>query len=590
MCGIIARVSNCKFDNEKTLKGLKELEYRGYDSYGILLSNIESNFDIIEKNKDTLDINILEKLKKFKSHIEIGHTRWATHGNISKTNAHPHFDSKKEVFVVMNGIIENYMELKNELENNTNIRFISETDTELIPQIFAFFFDKSNNDIKEEIIITIKKILLMLKGEFSFILKYKNFLIAYKNVNPIILGSGENEFFISSDSRIVQNNSDKFQILEDGDLCLIEVDFGSSLKYELYNKNFEKQQRAYIDSIKKLDSFEKNTKYYMEKEISDQINIRKILSNSNLENIKFLVESIKKSNKKIYISAAGTSYHASMYFHYELLKLNIDSKIIIASELKNYISIIKDSILIIFSQSGETADLIFPITKIKNNSNMIFTITNSENSSLDRIADISIYLNCGKEFAVASTKSFTFQLAFSLLFSQIYNGRRTEYFENFEIYFNSIIRENMKIIDNIANHFYKSNSFFYIGRDNNYPLALEGALKLKEISYIHAEGFAGGELKHGSLALIEKNFPVIVIGNGPEILSNSIEVKTRGGCVISISSKYNLTYDFHLEVPDNEYFPIMASIIMQIIALKITLIKGFNPDKPRNLAKSVTVK
>jgi len=597
MCGIIGRVSTDKIPI-KTLFGLKELEYRGYDSYGILFYNIDTQKSLLDKDKNELTLEKLNKLKEFESNIEIGHTRWATHGIISKENAHPHCDMNCEFFVVMNGIVENYKEIKNKLENE-NVIFSSQTDSEVIPQLFAKYFDKNNLNINDELLKTIKKVLNELKGEFSFILKYKQYLIIYKNINPIIIGESKNEIFISSDSSLVQNNSNNYKMLEDGEIFFVELNNSKDIIFEHYDKNFNEIERGFNKSLKEEEVITKNTKYFMEKEMLEQKNIKKILTKTNHENLKYLISEIKNNSKykKIFISAAGTSYHASIYLHYTLLENEIMSNIILASELKNYINIIKDSIIIVFSQSGETADLIFPLKELEEN-NEIFTITNTKNSTLDRFAKKSIYLNCGKEIGVASTKAFTSQIFISIWINEILNKNniskineslKITNFQKYEILFEKILEKNIPIIKKICFENKDSSDFFFLGRDKNFPLALEGALKLKEISYIHAEGFAGGELKHGSLALIEKDVPSIIIGDSDEIISNAIEIKTRGGIIIGISEKNNEVFDYFLEVP-NLHKDIFITLMLQYIAFEMTLLKGYNPDKPRNLAKSVTVK
>lgn len=574
MCGIIGRISlntNCM----KTLKGLKELEYRGYDSFGIYLFN--KNKDLLVKDVGEFDFEKNVNVIDFKSNIEIGHTRWATHGGVFQKNAHPHFDNSKKFFVVMNGIVENFSEIKSEM----NYEFNSDTDTEVIPALYSHYY-KDLGDIRKSLIETTKKVIAKLKGEFSFLLKFENLVLGYKNINPIIVGESADEVFISSDSNLVQSNSKEYYILDDNEFFICEFD--ESISLDFYDKNFN-----LITKLNKISKnlnleVEKETKYFMEKEILEQRNLRNFLTDENLDSIKYLVS---KFNQNIILSAAGTSYHACLYLHYSLLELGINSQIILASELNNYVDVLNNNLIIIFSQSGETADLIYPLKELES-SNEIFTITNSPNSTLDRFAKNSVYLNCGKEVAVASTKAFTFSMFMSYVLKSIYLGEEID-LSKFEEIFNFVLEKNEKVLDEICLNFIDSNDFFFIGRDSNYPLAIEAALKLKEISYIHAEGFAGGELKHGSLALIEEGIPVVSIGASQEIISNAIEIKTRGGKIIGVTNLNNKIFDFYLYVP--EFFEdIFTTILLQKLALKMTLLKGFNPDKPRNLAKSVTVK
>ncbi|MCA9495309.1 MAG: glutamine--fructose-6-phosphate transaminase (isomerizing) [Nanoarchaeota archaeon] len=578
MCGIIGRISSDE-SPLKTLNGLKELEYRGYDSYGILLSN-KDKF-ILDKNTGELKIENIDKLKDFKSHIEIGHTRWATHGGVSIENAHPHFDEKKEFYVVMNGIIENYSQMKRLLIEK-GVKFSSQTDTEIIPQLYAYYLNKEK--MKDLLEIT-KLIISKLEGEFSFILKYKNQVLLYKNMNPLIIGTSPNELFFSSDLNLVEKNTKEYYILNDKEIiiCSYKDDIIKTKYFDSKHKEFWPDFHI---SEKIEDSEKKNTRYYMEKEIFEQKNLRNLLTGDNIEALNYLARQSRE--KEIILLGAGTSYHAAMMMHYQLLKKNILTRFILASELKNYLGVLKSKLLVVFSQSGETADLIFPLSYLKKD-NEIFGIVNTKNSTLSRFSNHTLYLNCGKEVAVASTKAFVFQTFVSQLLCRILEYKTVDILRDYEVDFDKVVEKNIKTIEKITKNFKNSKSFFFMGRNEYFPLALEGALKLKEISYIHAEGFAGGELKHGSIALVEENVPIVILGGNKEILSNAIEVKTRGGILIGIDTHREKVYDYFLEVPEN-FKEIFTVILMQLLAFKMTLELGHDPDKPRNLAKSVTVK
>lgn len=573
MCGIIGRIS-LDSSPQKTLLGLKELEYRGYDSYGILVGNV------LDKDVGEIKIAKIEVLNKIKSQIELGHTRWATHGRVVKENAHPHFDQTNKFFVVMNGIVENYNKVKKEL-NDLGYAFNSQTDTEVIPQLFLHYFD---GNLRR----TLKKVLLKLKGDFSFLLKYDNIILGYKNINPIIIGKSENEIFVSSDSNLVQKNSENYYTLDDGEFFISTLD-ENLVTFEMFDKNFNKKNIEFKKSAYSENDDIKETDYFMQKEILEQKDVKKLLTQNNLVAIENLIKICK--TKKVFLVGAGTSYNAANFMHYILLKNNIFSNLILASELSNYINLIEDSLIVVFSQSGETADLIYPLKSLKIN-NQIITITNTPNSTLDRFSENSIYLNCGREVSVASTKAFVFQVYVSFVLDYLINfdleklKSMTLLYENF---FEIFIESSHNIILDICSNFSNSNSVFFIGRNQYFPFAVEGALKLKEISYIHAEGFAGGELKHGSLALIEKNTLSIVLGTDSEVLSNAQEIKTRGGILVGISNQENEIFDYHIKIP--KFFEeIFSTIVVQKLALEMTLQKGYNPDKPRNLAKSVTVK
>jgi glucosamine--fructose-6-phosphate aminotransferase (isomerizing) len=586
MCGIIARVSS-DLNPIKTLIGLKFLEYRGYDSYGVLLFNNSTFKNVLNKNVSELSESDISSLSKVKSNIEIGHTRWATHGRVTKENAHPHFDESMEFYVVMNGIIENYLDVKSNLKSS-GVNFVSETDTEVLPYLFAKYF-KDTGFVERDLLTCSTRVFEDLVGEFSFVVKYKNAILAYKNINPIAVGVSENcdEIYLCSDSGLVQNNSDKFYILNDSEVFTSSISKGGEVSSHFF-KNlvpFEPEFKSCVKSFSE-DSNEFST--YMEKEIYEQKNLRSIITTTNLSSIKYLKNSLKHG-KNIVLTAAGTSYHAAYIMHHELLRAGIMSTIILASELHNYRNVISDSIIVVFTQSGETADLIYPLRELRD-SNEIFTITNTANSTLARFANRVVMLNCGREVSVASTKAFTAQVFVSHLLSYELGGKHIlDDLSSYENDFDDLIKSSSSIIDEICDRFYSHNNFFFIGRNQFHPFALEGALKLKEVSYIHAEGFAGGELKHGTLALITDNVPVVVLGNCDEILSNAIEVKTRGGVLIGIGSKLNSIYDYFIEVPSN-FEEIYGAVVMQLLALKMTEKLNLNPDKPRNLAKSVTVK
>jgi glucosamine--fructose-6-phosphate aminotransferase (isomerizing) len=586
MCGIIARVSNST-NPITTLNGLKFLEYRGYDSYGILLFNNSTFENVLNKNISELSESDILKLSSLSSNIEIGHTRWATHGGVTSANAHPHFDSSKSFYVVMNGIIENYLDVKSDLVNS-GVVFSSETDTEILTHLFSKYFIDTGF-IERDLLTCSTKVFKDLKGEFSFVVKYKNAILAYKNINPIVVGVFEenSEIYLCSDSGLVQNNSDKFYILNDGEVFTSSISKSGEISSHFF-RDLVPFDPEFKSSIKSFDEGENDFSTYMEKEIYEQKNLRNIITSSNLSSIKYLKNALQHG-RNVVLTAAGTSYHAAYVMHYELLRAGIVSLVILASELHNYRKVITDSIIVVFTQSGETADLIYPLRELRD-SNEIFTITNTANSTLARFANRVVMLNCGREVSVASTKAFTAQVFVSHLLSRELVGNHI--LDDLTIYeddFDSLLKSCDSVLDEVCERFYNQNNFFFIGRNQFHPFALEGSLKLKEVSYIHAEGFAGGELKHGTLALITDNVPVVVLGNCDEIISNAIEIKTRGGVLIGISSRENPVFDYFIKVPEN-FEEIFGTVVMQLLSLKMAHKLGLNPDKPRNLAKSVTVK
>jgi glucosamine--fructose-6-phosphate aminotransferase (isomerizing) len=586
MCGIIARVSNST-NPIKTLEGLKFLEYRGYDSYGILLFNNLTGENTLNKNISELsDFDIL-KLSSLLSNIEIGHTRWATHGGVTSSNAHPHFDSSKSFYVVMNGIIENYLDVKSDLINS-GVIFNSETDTEILAHLFSKYFIDTGF-IERDLLTCSTKVFKDLKGEFSFVVKYKNAILAYKNINPIVVGVSEesNDIYLCSDSGLVQNNSDKFYILNDSEVFTSSISKSGEISSHFF-RDLVPFDPGFKSSIKSFEGGENKFSTYMEKEIYEQKNLRNIVTTTNLSSIKYLKNALQHG-RNVVLTAAGTSYYAAYVMHYELLRAGIMSSVILASELHNYRKVINNSIIVVFTQSGETADLIYPLRELLD-SNEIFTITNTANSTLARFANRVVMLNCGREVSVASTKAFTAQVFVSHLLSRELVGNHI--LDDLTIYendFDELIKSCDSVLGEVCERFYKNPDVFFIGRNQFHPFALEGSLKLKEVSYIHAEGFAGGELKHGTLALITDNVPVVVLGNCDEIISNAIEIKTRGGVLIGISSRENPVFDYFIKVPEN-FEEIFGTVVMQLLSLKMAHKLGLNPDKPRNLAKSVTVK
>ena len=582
MCGIIGRVSVSE-DCTRTLESLKLLEYRGYDSFGVLLYNKDRGEYVLERDVGEIDKKRFDSLKNLKSHIEIGHTRWATHGRVSKENAHPHFDFNRDFFVVMNGIVENFSEVKKKLVDK-GYEFSSQTDTEVVVQLFSYYF-VFGEDMEKSLLDALRKVIYDLEGEFSFLIKYRDYVLGYKNVNPLIVGRCEGEVVVSSDLRVVESGCDFYHVLDDCESFLCYND-ENEVNLKFFDKNFKLYEKESMKSNYVHEEDFKDTNYFMEKEIFEQKDINRLYTKENFDNLRYLYGCL--GSRRVVLTGAGTSYHAALYMKYVLLEMGIYSDVVLACELQNYVKCMEGCQVVLFSQSGETADLIQPLRKIKDCE--IFSITNTKNSTLDRMASKSCYLNCGREIGVASTKAFVFQMFVAKILQSFYYDydieRKSEVFRKS---FDSFVSKNRGIVKDLCDLFYGVSSIFYLGRGIYYPIALEGALKLKELSYIHAEGFAGGELKHGSLALIEDNVPVVALGSSSEIISNAMEVKTRGGVVIGISKNYSEVYDYFLEVP--EYFEdVFATILMQVLAFEMAVALGYNPDKPRNLAKSVTVK
>ncbi len=586
MCGIIGRVGSGNDSSKIVLNGLKRLEYRGYDSWGIAVNS--SNISV---TKSVGEIENVESLDLPESCLAIGHTRWATHGKVNKANAHPHFSKSKNIALVHNGIVENYQKLKKFLINE-GFEFSSDTDTEVIPNLIEYHL--RDKELFEAVCAALKE----LEGNYAILLLHKDSdkLIAARRGSPLVLGIGNSQNFVASDIPAFLDHTRKVVYLYDKDV--VEIGFDSFNIYNLESENFVKRT---IDNIEwdaeqaKRGEF----KHFMLKEISEQA----ITVQSAARQNKVLFEKaadMLKSSKNIFMVACGSSYHASLCAKYNFANISkLDPQVVLASELpyfKDFIT--SETAIIAVSQSGETADILDAVKTAKSKGAKILAVTNVMGSSLMREADHTLLLNAGPEIGVLSTKTYTAQLVvLNLLAHTLVNG-----FEEGQkvvkelvryIYYLTSARARERI-QRLSEQLRHAKSMFLIGRGMQYPTALEAALKIKEVSYIHAEGFAGGELKHGTIALIEHGTPCIVFAskeNGKKILSNASELKSRGGYIIGIAEENNDIFDFFIKVIDaGELNSICQIIPIQILSYQLALLRGKNPDKPRNLAKSVTVK
>ena len=585
MCGIIGYKGH-RNSNLIALNALKSLEYRGYDSWGIAnKTNSTINlFKIIGKIGEIKSIDFAE------SNLAIGHTRWATHGSVTKENAHPHLSDDKSIAVVHNGIIENFQELRKFLKEK-GIEFNSETDTEVIPNFIQYFM-QNGDDFQE----AFRQTLLKLEGSFAVVAMQKDcdFLLFGRKDSPLVLGLGDDEIFIASDIPAFLNHTNKVVFIENNEygivnnkpeLFTIDTNIPVKRKETKIDWNVEQAQKG-------------NYPHFMLKEIVEQNHTIKRAIEQNPELIKSITQMMKDA-VGIFFVGCGTSYHACVSASYEfshIAKKHVN--VVIASEFRNYRDFLTDKTLMVaVSQSGETADLLDAVRIAKEKGVKVISIVNVVGSTLTRLSDKSIMMNAGPEICVLSTKSYTSQLAILLMLAYGTAGcleHGKQIIRKAGSYVDEIIDSNLKNLKNLAEQTKDSSDYFLIGRDLAYPSALEGALKIKEVSYIHAEGFAGGELKHGTIALIDKNVPVIVISTNKTrkfILSNAAEIKSRGGYIIGIDELDNELYDYHIKVPDTgSANPILMIIPIQIIAYYLALARNCDPDKPRNLAKSVTVK
>ncbi|MDR1418271.1 MAG: glutamine--fructose-6-phosphate transaminase (isomerizing) [Endomicrobium sp.] len=608
MCGIVGYVGK-KNAVEVVLKGLKKLEYRGYDSAGIAL--VHNNLLHIRRSVGKL-CNLVENIKKtpISSNISIGHTRWATHGRPSENNAHPHTDATNSVVIVHNGIIENYAELKDQLKENLK-DFKSETDTEVLAHLIKKYY-------KDNLFTAVKEALSKIKGSYALGVMCKDdpdTIICAKQDAPLIIGVGEKENFIASDIPALLSYTRNMIFLEDGDIAKITKD-----KIVIYDKNGNEQNRE-IKNIQwdPLLAEKAGYKHFMLKEIFEQPRTiedtlrGRIYPNEgkiHVEEVKLSKEDIKNISN-IYIVACGTSYHAGLVskFLFENFA-NIPTEVDIASEFRYRNPILNEKTLVIaISQSGETADTLAALKLAKGRNCQILAVCNVVGSSISREAKHVFYTHCGIEIGVASTKAFTGQLiALYILALDFASKKESLNKEDIKRYLKELWEIPVKIskflknaqeVNKIAKLFDRKKDFLYLGRHINYPVALEGALKLKEISYIHAEGYAAGEMKHGPIALIDEVMPIVAIVTDSrvysKIVSNIEEAKARGAIIIAIVSLNNKEIstksDYVIYVPQTDEFisPLMSVIPLQLLAYYIAVNLGCDVDQPRNLAKSVTV-
>lgn len=583
MCGIIGYKGN-KNATEIAIEGLKKLEYRGYDSWGIALKNKEIN--LIKKVGKIGDFSNVSKLNKSK--IAIGHTRWATHGKVTEENAHPHISCDKKIAVVHNGIIENFQELKKELEKKH--KFVSGTDTEVIPHLIE-------ENMKLGFEEAVKKTLKRLEGNYAIVAIHQDEekIIAARKGSPLVLGVGKDEFFVASDVPAFLKYTNKVMFLDDGEIAIINH------KIKVFNQDNKEVKKEISQIDWTLEQAQKNGyPHYMLKEIYEQKETLMRAINQKEDEIKRIAEEINKGFGTFFI-ACGTAHHAALtasYIFSQITKKHIN--VVLASEFPNYEHFLTEKTLVIpISQSGETADVLEAVKVAKQKKSKVIAIVNVTGSTLMRLADVFFQTNAGPEIAVASTKAFTSQLALLTMLAYACNGTLEEGEEKLKKtagYVGEMLKKDFEDkIKELAMKIKEKDHIFTIGRSVNYPIALEAALKIKEVSYIHAEGFAGGELKHGTLALIEEGTPCIVfVANDEtkkEIISNAMEIKARGGYIIGVSPENNQVFDFFIKVPDNGALsPIVNTIPAQLLAYHLGLARDCDIDRCRNLAKSVTVK
>ncbi|MTI49771.1 MAG: glutamine--fructose-6-phosphate transaminase (isomerizing) [Firmicutes bacterium] len=607
MCGIVGYIGS-KCAAPILTEGLEKLEYRGYDSAGVAVLN--SGAIEIRKFKGRLAV-LDEDIKKksIEGNIGIGHTRWATHGEPSDVNSHPHANEKSSIAVVHNGIIENYMEIKEELQAK-GYKFVSETDTEVVCHLLDEYYDGN-------LVEAVQKVVGKLEGAYALGVMCKDNpeeLIAVRMTSPLIVGIGEEENFIASDIPAILKHTKNVYIMDDGEMAIVKKDSislmkidGTPITKDVYEVNWD------VEAAEKggYDHFMIKEIHEQPKAIRDTLSPR--LSNDNtikLDDIKLTKEDLDNFNK-VYIIACGTAYHAGLLGKTLIEKyVKIPVIVDIASEFRYSNPFIDEkTLMIMVSQSGETLDTFEALRLGKSKGARIMAVTNVVGSSIAREADDVLYTWAGPEIAVASTKAYTTQMAsFAIIALDMAVKKGSISDEEYEVAINELkqlpdkaaeILEDIDFVKDLAEEIYESEHVFYIGRGIDFDVAREGSLKLKEVSYIHSEAMQGGELKHGTLALVEKGTPVIALAAQDRLydkmLSNIKEVKARGAHVIALAKKGNKeiekSADRVIYIPDvtDELSSALSVIPLQLLAYYVASLRGCDIDKPRNLAKSVTV-
>ncbi len=587
MCGIFGYLCNKQYSvGEVIVQGLKNLEYRGYDSWGIAVKK-EKGVKVLKEVGKIADFSGKDLVS---SDIAIGHTRWATCGKVTDENAHPHVDCSGKIAVVHNGIIENYHELKEELMKKGH-RFSSNTDTEVIPHLIEEY-SKSLDFIE-----SVKKATSRLDGTYALLIISKDYsgIIAVRNDSPLVIGVAKDSYYVASDVLAFIEHTKNVIYLDDNEMAII--DGGLKIVNLEQDKIIEKPITTLNWDTEKAKIGE--YKHYMLKEIDEQVETIGRAASQDKEKINSVAKKINDAYG-IFFIACGSSYHAALcasYLFSYITKKHVN--VILASEFSNYKDFLTDKTLVVaISQSGETADVIDAVKIAKKKGSKIISIVNVIGSTLTRLSDDFLLINAGPEICVLSTKTYTAQLSLLLLLAYTcadkYDGGKKEIETIRKIVKSSLSKKNMDKIKTLAQKIKDKEHLYTIGRGINYPTSLEAALKIKEVSYIHAEGFAGGELKHGTMALIEKGTPCIVFfdySTMKDTLNNAEEVKARGAYIIGIAPQNNDVFDFFIEVPETENSGCITNIIpIQLLAYNLALLRGCDPDRPRNLAKSVTVK
>ena len=614
MCGIVGYIGK-KQAFPIIINGLKRLEYRGYDSAGLALLSDSNQLNIYKKKGKVVNLEEVAKGNDISGTVGIGHTRWATHGEANDLNAHPHFNATEDLAVIHNGIIENYYSLKTELQSR-GYKFRSETDTEVLVHLIEEIQKNVECTLDEAVRLALNEVI----GAYAIVViskKENNKLIVAKLSSPLVIGFGDNELFVASDGSPLIEHTKKVSYLEDGQMAVLHANGNVDLKSIKDNTTHV----PYIDELQlKLEQIEKGGfDHFMMKEIHEQPQAIKNSIRGRIDSQQFWVnlggvrehELRFKNASKITIVACGTSWHSALIGEYlieDLARINVEVEYASEFRYRNPI-ITENDVVIAISQSGETADTRAALELAKAKGALTYGICNVVGSSISRMTDAGSYTHAGPEIGVASTKAFTTQVSIlALMALQLAEIKGTLSQSKFHEYITELEALPSKIekilkaepyIQEIAETFQDAGNFLYLGRGYNFPVALEGALKLKEISYIHAEGYPAAEMKHGPIALIDENMPVVVLApftqHYEKVLSNIEEVKTRKGQLIAVvtegDAEISKLAEYVIQIPqtDEPFTPILSVIPLQLLAYHIAVLRGCDVDQPRNLAKSVTV-
>ncbi len=589
MCGILAYIGR-EPAAPLLVRLLKKLEYRGYDSAGIA-TVIDSAIHMAKDVGRVDEIASHLDLTSLRGFGGIAHTRWATHGGVTPENAHPHLSCDGRIAIVHNGIIDNYKKLREELENR-NHSFRSGTDSEILAHLLEDNYDRAGNEIT-----AVSKTVQKLSGSYAFVALFRqnpDVIAAARKDSPLMIGLGDGENFFASDVGAFIDRTDRAVFVDNREIALINTQ-----GFKVTDFNGVSLRKLPTDVAREVsDVSREDFAHFTEKEIHEQSQTINRALIQTPEKILAVSKELAQA-ERIYLIASGTSYHAALLGKIYLAKFaRRVVEVSLSSEFRDLEEFLDDhSVIVAISQSGETADILEAVGIARQRGARVVALINAEESSLSRTCDLSLSINCGPEIGVAATKSFTSQITLlNFLASQMAQKRRNQVeLEALSKKVDNILAQD-KVVRRVAHKFNAVSDLYFIGRGVHYPIALEGALKMKELSYIHAEGLSAGELKHGTLALVTENTPVVALNpedaTYEETLNSVSELKARGARVIGVSNRVSTLYDDFIQIPSvpNDLFPIIEVIPLQLLAYYAALERQADPDYPRNLAKSVTVK